>query len=174
MNYDSNYHVIYKNNNPLPMTGDKEQVLKIKYSKLVGRVYDLYKMDWIENNVSKDEYYGMVRRYEWLTRDSLAQKRKYDKFEKYLEENQFSSGIYMKRAEFEKTKFLDGDYVMSLLEDDVKLWDIYVGMRDLRYKLKFNGGCGFDTRSHIGLGERVTHDNTSSPDKDEDDYAMSR
>lgn len=97
--------------------------------------YELYKIDWIDANVTSNQQRVEYRRY-FLNK--MLSKEKYDDenytFEKHLEIFGYNAKIYLSYKEFCETAFTNKEYINYLLGDKAvyrhehlrQLWEKYL------------------------------------------------
>ena len=150
---------------------DEEKETRVSFDKITETSYDLYKLNWIDENVSLAELKQKYADYENFYKQMRARKfrkKEIPDYDKYVEDmGGYKNGIYETFDEFLQNEFLNGDYMCELLIDEPELYDSYVGNAKTRNKIRY----GKDVLSSSEIDEMLKK-GTEVGQVEYDDYEM--
>lgn len=120
---------------------DSKITHRVSLKKIKETGYELYKLDWMDNNITTKELRDMYKEYDAFVQKCVEKKIKnYPDFDKYI--NQMGgfgaeNKKYSLYEDFLKNEFLDGDYMCQLFEEEPELYDGYVGNNTIRLKIHY-------------------------------------
>lgn len=77
-------------------------------------LYDLYKENWMYENVPAAERLDVFREYAAI---QLTEDQPYKNFDEYISENGYHGSLYVCKDEFLQNEYQDREYIQSLLEE---------------------------------------------------------